>query len=146
MLNVGDKAPDFELKDQDGKNVKLSTFHGRKVLLAFFPFAFSPVCTEEMKCFENDLDEFKNKGIEIVGVSVDSGWSNKAFSDKLGLNFPLLSDFNKEVSKKYGVLRPEGFSERAYFVIDEKGLIKFRHVMESPGKKLDNGELLKVLD
>lgn len=146
MLNVGDKAPDFELKDQDGKNVKLSTFHGRKVLLAFFPFAFSPVCTEEMKCFENDLDEFKNKGIEIVGVSVDSGWSNKAFSDKLGLNFPLLSDFNKEVSKKYGVLRPEGFSERAYFVIDEKGVIKFRHVMESPGKKLDNGELLKVLD
>jgi len=146
MLNVGDKAPDFELKDQDGKNVKLSTFHGRKVLLAFFPFAFSPVCTEEMKCFENDLDEFKNKGIEIVGVSVDSGWSNKAFSDKLGLNFPLLSDFNKEVSEKYGVLRPEGFSERAYFVIDEKGVIKFRHVMESPGKKLDNGELLKVLD
>ena len=145
MTNIGEKAPDFELKDQNGNTVKLSNFKGKKVLLAFFPFAFSPVCTDEMGCFQNDLQQFKNKGVEIMGISVDSSWSNKVFAEKLGVNFPLLSDFSKEAAKNFGVLRAEGFSERAYFVVDEKGIIRFKQVMDSPGKKLDNAALLKTL-
>ena len=145
MTTIGEKAPDFEVKDQNGNPVKLSSFKGKKVLLAFFPSAFSPVCTDEMGCFQHDINQFKAKGVEVLCISVDSYWSNKAFAEKLGVNFPLLSDFSKDAAKNFGVLRAEGFSERAYFVVDEKGIIRFKHVMDSPGKKLDNKELLKAL-
>ena len=145
-MNVGDKAPDFELKDQNEKPVKLSDFSGKKVLIAFYPFAFSPVCADEFTCFKNDMSQFKNKNTEVVGISVDSTWSNKAFADQLGINYPLLSDFGKTVTKDYGVLREEGFSNRAYFVVDENGIIKFKHVMDNPGTKLNNDELLKALE
>ena len=145
MVNVGEKAPDFELKDQHEKMVKLSSFKGKKVLLAFFPFAFSPVCTTEHNCFRDDMNKFNVKGVEVMGISVDSTWSNKAFADSLGIDYPLLSDFGKEVAKMYGVLRKEGFSDRAYFLVDEKGMIKYKHVMASPGTRLDNKELLKAM-
>lgn len=145
MVNVGEKAPKIEVKDTNGNPVQLSSFKGKKVLLAFFPFAFSPVCTDEMSCFQNDLQQFASKNTAVLAVSVDSHWSNKAFADKLGVNFPLLADFSKDAAKKFGVLRAEGFSERAYFVIDEQGIIRFKQVMDSPGKKLDNKELLKAL-
>jgi len=144
-MNIGEEAPEFELKDQKGNNVSLRSFSGTRVLLAFFPFAFSPVCTEEMECFRLDMNEFKDMGIQILGVSVDSHWTLKAFSEKLGITLPLLSDFNKEVAKKYGVLRPDGFSERAYFLIDENRVIKYKHVMDSLGKKLDSAELLTAV-
>ena len=144
MVNKGDKAPDFTLKDQDQKEVKLSDFRGKKVLLAFYPFAFSPVCSDELCNFGNEIEKFR--GITVLGISVDSHWSNKAFADKLDINIPLLSDFNKEVTKKYGVLRPEGFSNRAYFLIDGQGTIVFKHIMDVPGKKLDNDELLSAME
>lgn len=146
MVDVGDKAPDFALKDQNENEVKLGDFAGKKLLAAFFPFAFSPVCTEELGCFESDMEQFKVKGVAVIGVSVDSTWSNKAFADKLGVHYPLLSDFGKKASGAYGVLRTDGFSERAYFLVDENGIVKYKHVMDSPGNKLDNEALLKAIE
>ena len=143
MVNVGEKAPDAELKDVDGKSVSISGFAGKKVLLSFFPFAFSPVCTKEFGCFMDDMEKFGDKGVEVVGISVDSHWSNKAFADSLGVDIPLLSDFDKSASKAFGILRSEGFSERAYFLIDENGVVRYKHVMGNPAEKLDDDELLK---
>ena len=143
-MNVGDKTKEFELKDQKGNLVKLLDFKGRK-LLAFFPFAFSPVCTDELSCFMKDYNLFHNKNVQIIGISVDSHWSNKAFSDSLALSFPILSDFDKKVSQEHGVLRKEGFSERAYFLIDGKGIIVFKKIMDTPKEKLSSAELLKLV-
>ncbi len=146
MVEIGQKAHDFKLKDQDQNEVSLSSFHGKKVLLAFYPFDFSPVCTTEFACFQDDLNELKNLNVQVLGISVDSHWSHKAFSDKLGLNFPLLSDFGKEVSKLYGVLRQEGFSERAYFLVDGEGIVKFKQIMPTPRERLENEVLLKEIE
>ncbi|MBI2173014.1 MAG: redoxin domain-containing protein [Candidatus Aenigmarchaeota archaeon] len=143
MVNVGEKAPDVELKNVDGKVVKLSTFRGKKVLLSFFPFAFSPVCTDEFGCFMDDMEKFKDRGVQVVGISVDSHWANKAFADSMDVDISLLSDFDKNAAKSFGVLRPEGFSERAYFLIDENGMVRYKHVMAKPSEKLDDEELLK---
>ncbi len=143
MISAGDIAPDFELKDGNGNTVKLSTFKGKKVLLAFFPFAFSPVCTDEMSCFKTDIKKFEDRGVQILGISVDSHWSLKAFGEKIGMTFPLLSDFEKKTVMAYGVFRAEGFSNRAYFLIDEKGVIRYKHIMNTPGERLNNQELLK---
>lgn len=145
MTNIGDNAPGFTLKDQDLNEVSLESFKGKKILLAFYPFAFSPVCSDELACFKNDLSHFKQDGVEVVGISVDSHWTQKAFAESLGVKYPLLSDFDKHVSKKYGVLRQEGFSNRAYFIIDEHGKIKFKHVMEKPSTKLDDSKLFEAL-
>ncbi|HLD60340.1 MAG TPA: redoxin domain-containing protein [Candidatus Bilamarchaeaceae archaeon] len=145
MTNVGDNAPNFTLKDQDLNEVSLENFKGKKVLLAFYPFAFSPVCSDELACFKNDLSQFRQKGVEVVGISIDSHWTQKAFANSLGIEYPLLSDFDKHISKKYGVLRQEGFSNRAYFIINEHGKITFKHVMENPATKLDDDELFEAL-
>src|SRR3989338_4662631 len=102
MVKVGDLAPDFELKDGNQSVVKLSGFRGKKVLLAFFPFAFSPVCTNQLGCFQTDLTKFQESGAQILGISVDSHWSNKAFGDSLKLTFPLLADFDKKTCAAYG--------------------------------------------
>src|SRR3989338_7821367 len=126
MVETGQKAPDFKLKYQNQNEVSLSSFHGKNVLVAFYPFDFSPVCTAEFSCFQDDLNELNNLNAQVLGISIDSHWSHKAFADKLGLEFPLLSDFGKEVSRQYGVLRQEGFSDRAYFLIDKAGIIKFK--------------------
>lgn len=145
MVNVGVKAPDFSLPDQDGKETKLSSFLGKNVVLAFYPFDFSPVCTIEFGCFQDDLNELNNLNAQVLGISVDSKYCHKEFANKLGLKFPLLSDLNKEVCKLYGTLRPEGFSNRAYFIIDKTGVIKFRHTMPTPGERLENKELIEAL-
>jgi peroxiredoxin len=145
MANVGDKAPNFELQDQDQKTVTLGDYKGKKLLIAFYPFAFSPVCADEFTCFREDLSQFQGKGVEVVGISVDSPWSNQAFADSLGVKYPLLSDFGKKASADYGVLRQEGFADRAYILVDEEGTVKYRHVMDSPGNRLDNAELIKAI-
>src|SRR3989344_6257065 len=108
MPKVGDTAPDFTLKDQNQNNVSLSSFKGKNVLLAFYSFDFSPVCTDEFSCIQKDLAKFNNEDTQVLGISVDSHWSHKAFAEKLNISFHLLSDFSKEVCKAYGVLRKEG--------------------------------------
>ena len=145
MVEIGQEAPDFTLVDQDGKDVKLSDFRGKNVILAFYPFDFSPVCTVEFGCFQDDLSRLNELNAQVLGISVDSKYSHKEFATKLGLNFPLLSDFNREVCKLYGTLRNEGFSERAYFIIDKEGIVRFKYLMSTPDDRLENEQLLEDL-
>ena len=140
-MKKGQTAPEFELMDQNDHLIRLSDFEGQKVLLAFFPAAFSPACTDELKGFWENFDAFED--VQILAISVDSKWSLKEFARQLDVKFPLLSDFDRKVSKKYGVLREEGTAERAYFVIDEEGKITFMKVMDEPSELMDVDELLK---
>jgi mycoredoxin-dependent peroxiredoxin len=144
-LRVGDVAPDFELSASGNRNVKLSDFRGKKnVLLAFYPFAFSPVCSLQLPGLQQSLREFQKLNTEVLGISVDSKHSSAAFAEHLHLDFPLLSDFNKDVTTAYGVLRAGGFAERALFVIDKDGTIRYARV-NAIGEVPDNGPVFEVL-
>lgn len=145
MPEVGSPAPDFEVLDQNKQSFRLSSHRGKKVLLAFFPYAFSGVCSLEMGCFRDDLSQFQGKNVEVVGISVDSHHALRAFAESLHVSYPLLSDFGKTVSRDYGVLRSDGASERAYFIIDEQGKIIYRKVMDALGTRLENADLLAAL-
>jgi peroxiredoxin len=146
MPEIGEQAPDFTLVDQDGNEIKFSDFRGKNVILAFYPFDFSPVCTVEFGCFQDDLSKLNDLNAQVLGVSVDSKYSHKEFATKLRLNFPLLSDFNREVCKLYGTLREEGFSERAYFIIDKQGIVRFKYLMPTPKERLENEQLIEALN
>ena len=146
MVNVGEKAPDFVLKDQHDRDVRLHDFHGKKVLLAFYVGDWSPVCGPEMACFKDDLGELRNHSIGVLGISVDSVWSHKAWAKHLGIDFSILSDLKREVSRAYGLLRQEGFSERAYLLIDENGIVRWKHVMPNPGDRLEAEDILKGIE
>ncbi len=148
MANVGDKAPSFTLKASDGgevREISLSDFTGKKVLLAFYPFAFSPTCHDELCEFRDGLATLQTKGVEVLAISVDSHWTAKAFAESLQAKYLIVSDFDKKTADAYGVLRPEGFAERAYFVIDGEGSIIAKHVMDTPGAKLGYSELLELV-
>jgi peroxiredoxin len=144
-LQVGDVAPDFELPASGNHTIKLSDFRGKKaVLLAFYPFAFSPVCSLQLPGLQQQLSEFQSLNTVVLGISVDSKHSSAAFAAHLHLDFPLLSDFNKEVTRAYGVLREGGFAERALFVIDPTGKIAYSHV-NAIGEVPDNEPVFEVL-
>ena len=144
-LHVGEIAPDFELPASGNRIVKLSAFRGkRNVLLAFYPFAFSPVCSLQLPGLQESLSEFQALNTEVLGISVDSKHSSAAFAEHLHLDFPLISDFNKEVTTAYGVLREGGFAERALFVIDKSGKIAYAHV-NAIGEVPDNAPVFEVL-
>jgi peroxiredoxin len=128
---VGDVAPQFALKDQDDNLVRLSDFTGKKhVVLAFYPLDFSPVCSLELPKLQENYEEFQQADAEVLGISIDSRWSHAAFAEKLGLSYRLLSDFDRQASKAYGVLRKEGFAERSLFLIDKEGRIRYAEVFE----------------
>ena len=101
---VGQAAPEFTLKDQSQKDVKLSHYRGKNVVLIFYPLDWSPVCTNEHACFVNDLKQFEKLNAQVLGLSVDSVWSHKAFADKMGIQYPLLADFQPRgaVAEKFG--------------------------------------------
>ena len=144
-LQVGDVAPDFELPASGNHMVKLSDYRGLKnVLLAFYPFAFSPVCSLQLPGLQQQLEQFKSLNTAVLGISVDSKHSSAAFAEHLHLEFPLLSDFNKEVTRAFGVLREGGFAERALFVIDRTGKIAYAHV-NAIGEVPDNTPVFEVL-
>ena len=144
-LQVGDVAPDFELPASGNRTVKLSDFRGkRNVLLAFYPFAFSPVCSLQLPGLQQSLDEFEKLNTVVLGISVDSKHSSAAFAEHLHLDFPLLSDFNREVTTAFGVLREGGFAERALFVIDQDGTIVYARV-NAIGEVPDNEPVFEVL-
>ncbi len=144
-LQVGDVAPSFELPASGNRIVKLDEYRGKKnVLLAFYPFAFSPVCSLQLPGLQQSLGEFQQLNTEVLGISVDSKHSSAAFAEHLHLEFPLLSDFNKEVTAAYGVLRDGGFAERALFVIDREGKIAYAHV-NAIGEVPDTGPVFEVL-
>ena len=126
-LSVGTAAPEFTLKDQNQKEVKLSDFKGKKnVVIVFYPLDWSPVCTNEHICFVNDLKRFEQLDAQVLGVSVDSAWSHKAFAEKMGIQYPLLADFQPRgaVGDLYGVyLADKGITGRAIAVVDRGGKI-----------------------
>ena len=121
-LTVGAPAPEFSLKDQSQQEVKLSDFRGKKpVVLVFYPLDWSPVCTKEHACMVNDKKQFEDLDAQVLGLSVDSVWSHKAYADKMGIHYPLLADFHPRgaVAAKYGVyLEDKGITGRAIFIID----------------------------
>jgi peroxiredoxin len=127
-LKVGDMAPDFTMPATTGEKVTLSSFRGKQtVVLAFFPAAFTGGCTKEMQTYQLGIDKFKDMGAAIFGVSEDNTPSQKEFASKLGLAFPLLSDFaTRKVAQDYGVLVPDsGVANRVTFVIDKDGRISY---------------------
>lgn len=147
-LPVGEKAPDFTLPDADGLPVRLSDFRGQPVVLVFYPLDWSPACSDQLSLYQYELDEFKNHGAALLGVSVDSIYSHGAWAMLRGLNFPLLSDFDPkgEVARLYNVYRDhDGFSERALFVIDADGIIRYAHVSPELSHIPDVYELFDAL-
>ena len=148
MIAIGVKAPDFTLNDQNGKNVKLFSLLGKKVLLSFRPLAWTPVCTDQMKSLEDNFDRLAKLNTVALGIGVDSSPSNKAWAKALNIEKTrLLSDFwpHGKVSKLYGVFREkDGYSERANILIDEDGVVIFAK-MYSIEQLPDIEELIEVL-
>ena len=142
-LKVGDKAPDFTLFNQDAKSVSLSNYKGNNIVLLFFPFANSSVCTAEMEQIRNNYEKYNNLNASIIGVSVDSHYALKMWSEKNNFDFPLLSDFNKEVSAKYNY---KGVSKRSAFVIDKEDKIRYLEICNSPANQPDYNAIEKVLN
>jgi peroxiredoxin len=148
MIGLGSKAPDFYLKDQNGKTVKLSGLAGKRVLLSFRPMAWTAVCHDQMKSLEDNYAEFDRLNAVALGIGVDSVPSNKAWADSMAIrNTRLLSDFwpHGEVAKSYGVFREkDGFSERANVLIDEEGKVIFAKTYPI-AQQPDIEEILKSL-
>lgn len=124
-IAVGQAAPEFALKDQSMQEVKLADFKGKKnVVLMFYPLDWSPVCTNEHQCMVNDMKEFEKLDAQVLGLSVDSVWSHKAFAEKMGIGYPLLADFHPRgaVAEKFGVyLADKGITGRAVAIINKAG-------------------------
>jgi peroxiredoxin len=131
LAPVGAPAPDFELHSTPDQTVTLEAFRGRPVVLAFYPADWSPVCGDQMALYNEMSREFGEYNAQLLGVSVDGAWCHRAFADARKLKFPLLADFEPkgEVSRRYGAYRPtEGFSERALFVIDAAGVVRWSYL------------------
>jgi peroxiredoxin len=142
---VGEQAPDFTLAATSGTDVSLHDFRGRKhVLLAFFPLAFTSTCTTEMCAFSEDFDQFATKDVEVLPISVDSVPTLKEFKTKYAMKVDLLSDFKRDVARRYGVLLEDRFyANRAYFLIDKQGVIRWAHVEATPRDRRENREILE---
>ncbi len=150
---VGQAAPEFNLYDNDRQQRKLSDFKGQNLVLAFFPGAFTGVCTTEMCNFRDRADAFNSMNAQVLGISVDGAFALKAWSDANNLNFPLLSDFNREAVNAYGIPLPglagmEGYvaSQRAVFVVDKEGVIRYKWVGETPANEPDYDEVQRQVD
>ena len=148
MLEIGQMAPEFALKGPGGQVVSLADYRGRNhVVLVFYPLAFSPVCSHQLPAIDRTMARIAERGAVVLGVSVDSHWSNTAFAERLGLSFPLLSDFKRATSAAYGVLNEErGFSERALFVIDKDGRLAYRDVSPATSEIPDHEALIAALE
>jgi peroxiredoxin len=142
VIEPGSAAPDFTLRDQDGKKVSLADFRGQTVVLVFYPADFSPVCTDQLSVYQEVLGELDERGVKLLGVSVDGAFCHKAFREYLNLTFPLLADFHPkgEVAKAYGVWSQDyGTSSRALVMVGPGGRVMWSHVsppLEVPGANL----------
>jgi glutaredoxin-dependent peroxiredoxin len=150
-VEVGSKAPDFTLVNQDRENVTLSQELGKgNVVLAFFPGAFSGTCTKELCTFRDTMSHFTNVNANVLAISTDTFFVLKAWGDQQKFQFPLLSDYNKEVIGKYGVVNPDmiglkNIAKRAVFVIDRNGVIRYREVLEDARNEPDYAKLNEAL-
>ena len=138
MIAVGEQAPDFTLRNQDGEKVSLSDFEGRKVLLIFYPGDFSPVCGDQLSIYQEVKPEIEAKGVELLGISVDGFFAHKAFREKLGIDTTLLADFEPkgEVARAYGSYldAPLGFANRTLVLVDEEGKVAWTYESPNPGE------------
>lgn len=155
-IKVGDKAPDFTLvsftPSDDPVDISLSTYKGKKnVVLAFFPQAFTGVCTEEMSSMADSINEYDGMKAEVLGISVDGTFVQKAFAKANNITYPLLSDFNKETIKKYDVVQEtfahgmHNTSQRAVFVVDKDGIIRYVEVTKNPGVQVQFDKLKEAI-
>lgn len=148
-LPVGTPAPDFTLPDKDGRPVSLSDFRGRPVALVFYPLDWSPGCSVQLELYQQEFDEFASRGVQPLGISVDSIYSHGAWAAVRGIRFPLLSDFHPRgaVADRYRVWREQdGFSERALYVIDSDGIIRWVHVSPQLHHLPELDDLVTALD
>jgi peroxiredoxin len=135
VIAAGTKAPDFSLPDHDENEVALSDFAGRKLMLAFYPLDFSPVCTDQLSLYQEVLGEIEARGAALVGISVDSTYCHHAFRKQRNLTIPLLSDFNPkgEVSRAYGAwIDQVDHGNRSLVLVDEEGIVRWSHASPSP--------------
>jgi peroxiredoxin len=147
---VGSKAPDFTLTNQDREAVTLSKLRGKPVVLAFFPAAFSSVCTKELCTFRDSLAGLAKADAQVFGISVDTFFALKAFQDQQKLTFPLLSDFNKTAMRDYGAFNEDmigmhGIAKRATFVIDKDGVVRHAEVLEDARNEPNYDAVFKTL-
>jgi peroxiredoxin len=142
VIEPGSTAPDFTLRDQDGRKVSLADFRGQTVVLVFYPADFSPVCTDQLSIYQEVLDQLEERGTEIIGISVDGSFCHKAFRDHHNLTIPLLADFHPkgDVCRAYGVWTEDyGVASRALVMVGPEGDIRWTHMsapLEVPGPNL----------
>jgi len=135
VIEPGVPAPDFTLPDQDGNEVSLAALQGQRVVLVFYPADFSPLCTDQLNVYQEVLGELGERGVKMLGVSVDSAWAHKAFQDHLGVSIPLLADFHPkgQVAKAYGVWVDDyGVSARSLVMIGPDGTVEWSYRSSSP--------------
>jgi peroxiredoxin len=149
-VDVGTKAPDFTLMNQDREAVTLSGLKGRPVVLAFFPAAFSSVCTKELCTFRDGLARLNAAQAQVYGISVDTFFALKAFQEAQKLAFPLLSDFNKETIRSYGVFNEDmiglkGIAKRSVFVIDKEGVVRYSEVLDDARNEPDYDKVMSTV-
>jgi len=148
-LQVGDVAPDFDLPDASGNRVRLSDFRGAPVALVFYPLDWSPGCSVQLELYQQEIAEFESRGIQLIGISPDSIYSHGAWAAVRGIRYPLLSDFHPkgETARAYRVWRDaDGFSERAVYLVDGEGVIRWAYVSPQLHHLPDFGELVSALD
>ena len=150
VIDAGAKAPDFTLPNQDREAVTLGGLQGRPVVLAFFPAAFSSVCSKELCTFRDSLARLNQARAQVLGISVDTFFTLKAFQTEQKLTFPLLSDFNKQVIRDYGVFNEDmiglkGIAKRAVFVIDGNGVVRYRQVLDDARDEPDYERVFSAL-
>jgi peroxiredoxin len=151
-IEVGQRPPDFQLPDQDKKLRTLKDFLGRKTVLAFFPGAFTLVCTKEMCAFRDSMQTLNSLNAQVVGISVNDPWTNKAFAEANKLLFPILCDYTREVVRKFNVFHDDfgglkGYTvaKRSLFILDPKGVLRYRWVSEDPDRQPNYDEVKDVL-
>jgi peroxiredoxin len=150
-VDVGSTAPDFTLMNEERQPVTLSAQRGQPVVLAFFPAAFSSVCQKELCTFRDQLARLNHARAKVYGISVDTFFTLKAFHDAQGLTFPLLSDFNKQVIRDYGVYNEDmiglhGISKRAVFVLDTDGVVRYREVLQDARNEPDYQKVFTAVE
>jgi len=136
VIEPGSPAPEFTLKTAEGEDFTQDSLKGQGTVLVFYPFAFSPVCTDQLQLYEPLVEDLGRRGVRLYGVSVDSPWSQGAFKEKLGVTSEQLSDFEPKgaASAAFGVLHPGGFSQRALVITDADGVVRWSYEADSPGE------------
>jgi peroxiredoxin len=152
-IKVGDKGPDFSLTDNDMQPRSLKDFSGQKVVLAFFVGAFTSTCTKEVCEFRDSMAKLVDLNAQVIGISVNDPFSNKAFKEKNRLPFPVLSDYNREAIRAYGLesfnfagLRGYTVAKRSIFILDQNGVVRYVWVSEDPSVEPNYQEILKALE